>query len=90
LIPKKDWRKLVSNMNNTVYAKEYFPASVYDRIKIPVMILIGDRDMVSIEHGLEMHRLIKNSQYCVLPNTTHEVFTERPDLINKIAIDFFR
>jgi pimeloyl-ACP methyl ester carboxylesterase len=90
LTPKKDWRKVVNNMNKTVYAKEYFPVGVYDGINIPVMILIGDRDMVSIEHGLEMYRLIKNSQYCVLPNTTHEVFDERPDLINKIAIDFFK
>jgi pimeloyl-ACP methyl ester carboxylesterase len=73
-----------------VYEKEYFPTSVYGGINIPVMIVLGDRDMISIEHGLEMHRLIKNSQYCVLPNTTHEVFAEKPDLINKIAIDFLK
>lgn len=90
LTPKKDWRKMVNNINRMVYAKEYFPAGVYGSINIPVMIVLGDRDMISIEHGLEMHRLIKNSQYCVLPNTTHEVFAERPDLINKIAIDFFK
>lgn len=90
LVPKKDWRKLVRNINKTVYAKEYFPASVYGDLNIPVMILLGDRDMISIEHGLEMHRQIKNSQYCVLPNTTHEVFSETPDLINRIAIDFFK
>jgi len=77
-------------MNMMVYQKEYFPTGVYDSINIPVMIVLGDRDMISIEHGLEMYRLIKNSQYCVLPNTTHEVFAERPDLINKIAIDFLK
>jgi pimeloyl-ACP methyl ester carboxylesterase len=90
LTPKKDWRKMVNNLNLMVYDKEYFPTSVYNSINIPVMIVIGDHDMISIEHGLEMHRLIKNSQYCVLPNTTHEVFAEQPDLINKIAIDFFK
>jgi pimeloyl-ACP methyl ester carboxylesterase len=90
LSPKKDWRILVNNMNQMVYDKEYFPISVYDSINIPVMIVLGDRDMISIEHGLEMYKRIKNSQYCVLPNTTHEVFAERPDVINKIAIDFFK
>lgn len=89
LTPKKNWRKMATNLNLMWYGKEYFPRSVYDNIKIPVMIVLGDRDDISIEHGLEMHRLIKNSQYCVLPNTTHEVFAEKPDLINKIAIDFF-
>jgi pimeloyl-ACP methyl ester carboxylesterase len=90
LTPKKDWRKMATNLNLMWYGKEYFPTTVYDHIKIPTMIVLGDKDDISIEHGLEMHRLIKNSQYCVLPNTTHEVFAERPDLINKIAVDFFK
>jgi pimeloyl-ACP methyl ester carboxylesterase len=90
LSPKKEWKKMATNLNLMWYGKEYFPINVYDKIRIPVMIVLGDRDDISIEHGLEMHRLIKNSQYCVLPNTTHEVFAERPDLINKIAIDFFK
>ncbi|MEJ8843449.1 alpha/beta hydrolase [Lacibacter sp. H375] len=90
LTPKKDWKKAVNNMNRMVYEKEYFPTNVYNGINIPVMIVLGDRDMISIEHGLEMYGLIKNSQYCVLPNTTHEVFAERPDIINQVAIDFFK
>ncbi|MBL7859773.1 MAG: alpha/beta hydrolase [Cyclobacteriaceae bacterium] len=89
LTPKKDWRKMAANLNRMWYSKEYFPVNVYDNIRIPVMIVLGDRDDISIEHGLEMHRLIKGSEFCVLPNTTHEVFAEKPDLINKIAINFF-
>jgi pimeloyl-ACP methyl ester carboxylesterase len=86
----RDWKKLVNDENKMWYAEEYFSNSVYDRITIPVMIVLGDKDDIRTEHGLEMHRLIKNSQFCVLPNTTHEVFSERPDLINKITIDFLR
>lgn len=89
LIPKKDWRKMFNNENMMVYKKEYFPTTIYDSINIPVMIVLGDRDMISIGHGQEMYKLIKNSQYCVLPNTTHEVFSEKPDLISKLAISFF-
>ncbi|RAV97803.1 alpha/beta fold hydrolase [Pseudochryseolinea flava] len=89
LTPKKDWKKVFHNMNTMVYDREYFSESVYAGINIPVMIVLGDRDMISLDHGLEMHRKIKNSQYCVLPNTTHEVFAERPELINAIAMDFF-
>ncbi len=86
----RDWKKMATGLNKMWYATEYFPTSVYDRIKIPVMIVLGDRDAIMIEHGLEMHRSINRSQFCVLPNTSHEVFTERPELINKIAIDFFK
>lgn len=88
LTPKKDWKKAITNMNKMVYQKEYFPASIYNGINIPVMIVLGDRDMISIEHGIEMYSQIKNSQYCVLPNTTHEVFAEQPNIINELAIEF--
>jgi len=91
LRPGKDWKKFMTDANAMVYQKEsYFSDSIYGRINIPVMIVLGDRDDIIVEHGLEMHRLIKGSQFCVLPNTSHEVFTEKPDLINKIAIDFFK
>ena len=86
----RDWKKYVRQLNKMVYQREaYFSDSIYGRINIPVMIVLGDRDDIVIEHGLEMHRLIKDSQFCILPNTSHEVFTERPELINKIAMDFF-
>jgi pimeloyl-ACP methyl ester carboxylesterase len=86
----RDWKKYQSDLDKMVYAREYFPDSIYARIHIPVMIVLGDHDMISIEHGNEMHQKIKGSQFCVLPNTTHEVFSEKPELINKIAIDFFK
>lgn len=89
LSPKKDWRRMAQNLNLMWYGKEYFSMHVYDNIKIPTMIVLGDRDDISLEHGLEMYRLISNSQYCVLPNTTHEVFAEKPALINEIALAFF-
>ena len=87
----RDWKKLLNELNTMWYQRdEYFSDSIYGRINIPVMIVLGDRDDIITEHGLEMHRLIKESQFCILPNTSHEVFAERPDIINKIAIDFFK
>jgi pimeloyl-ACP methyl ester carboxylesterase len=88
-LPGKDWVKLLESLNKMVYADEYFSKSVYDSIKIPVMIVLGDRDDISLRHGEEMYRAIKGSQFCVFPNTSHEVFNEQPELINRVAIDFF-
>lgn len=89
-IPGRNWRKLVTDLNKMWYADEYFPPSLYGRIEIPVMILVGDKDDISIGHGLEMHKSIKASHFCVLPNTTHDVFKEQPAVINQLAVDFFK
>jgi pimeloyl-ACP methyl ester carboxylesterase len=86
----RDWKRQVADLNSMWYERDaYFSDSVYRRINIPVMIVLGDRDDMITEHGLEMHRSIRGSQFCVLPNTSHDVFTESPELITKIAIDFF-
>lgn len=85
----RDWKKHFNSLNKMWYQKEYFSDSLFTRIKVPVMIVLGDRDEISLEHGVDMYRLIKGSQFCVLPNTTHEVFKEQPGLITKIAIEFF-
>lgn len=86
---KQYWRKIL-NDRKIMWAKDTcIPKQTLEKIKIPVMLVLGDRDVITVEHGIEMHRLIKGSQLCVLPNTSHDVFGEKPDLIDKIAIDFF-
>jgi pimeloyl-ACP methyl ester carboxylesterase len=85
----RDWKKLRNDLNKMWYQEEYFPKSVLEHITIPVMIATGDRDDIALEHSIEMYRLIEQGQLCVIPNTSHDVFGERADLINKIALDFF-
>jgi len=89
LYPGRNWKKFYVDINKMWTQKVYYPASVLKDIRIPVMLVLGDRDAVTIEEAWEMHGFIKNSQFCVLPNTSHHVFSEKPRLINQIAMEFF-
>lgn len=40
-------------------------------VKTPTLIIVGDRDMVSPEHAVEMFRTIPAAQLCVLPRAGH-------------------
>ena len=88
-LSNRDWKKMLIDINKMWKREIYFPQSILERIKVPAMIVLGDRDAVTLDHGLEMYRLIKGGSFCVVPNTSHAVFHERPALINKIAINFF-
>ena len=90
LSPQDDWKRYIKESKRMWFEKEYFPKSVLEEIRIPVIIVYGDNDMYKLEHGIEIHRAIKNSQLCVLPNTSHNVYEEKPELIGQIAIDFFK
>jgi pimeloyl-ACP methyl ester carboxylesterase len=85
----RDWRKLINDQNRMWYQLEYFSNDILESISVPVMIVQGDHDVIRLEHAVELHRLIKNSQLFILPNTPHDVFAEKPGIMNDVAIDFF-
>ena len=47
----------------------------------PVLLVIGDRDFTTVEHGALMLKLIPGSTLAVLPDTTHIQVTRRADLL---------
>ena len=52
-------------------------------IKAPTLIIIGDKDVITPEHAIEMHRLIANSELAIIPGGhggyIGEVTTLKPD-----------
>lgn len=52
-------------------------------IKAPTLIIIGDKDVITPEHAVEMHRLIDNSELAIIPGGhgeyIGEVTTLKPD-----------
>ncbi|MBS1916031.1 MAG: alpha/beta hydrolase [Bacteroidetes bacterium] len=86
---KMQWKKIVNDRIKMWSQEIYFSPKILEMINIPVTLVIGDHDAVKLEHALEMHRLVKGSYFCVLPNTSHAVFSEKPGIIDRIAIDFF-
>jgi pimeloyl-ACP methyl ester carboxylesterase len=81
----KDWKRYISEVGQMWFTEEYFPKSDLEAIKIPTLIIYGDRDMYTLEHGIEIKNAILNSQFCVIPNCSHMVFREKPKLFAKLA-----
>lgn len=59
------------------------------KIKIPVLIMSGDRDAIKLEHSIEIFKHIENSNLFIMPGATHFGSYEKPDLFNLILEDFF-
>jgi len=75
------------------------PAELFQAIKAPTLIVIGDSDLVRPEHAVEMFRLLgggvfgdmaglPRSQLAVLPGTTHVSLVQRADLLLAIIPPF--
>lgn len=57
-------------------------------ITAPVLIVLGDHDFVTLEHGALMKDLIPGSQLAVLPGTTHMQITRRINLLLPLLTAF--
>jgi pimeloyl-ACP methyl ester carboxylesterase len=44
-----------------------WPAEDLKSIAAPTLLLLGDQDVITAEHVVEMHRLIPNSRLAILP-----------------------
>jgi pimeloyl-ACP methyl ester carboxylesterase len=57
-------------------------------IRSPVLIVVGDRDFVRVDHAAWMQEEIPDARLAVLPATTHMSVTERPDLVLQLVQEF--
>jgi pimeloyl-ACP methyl ester carboxylesterase len=58
------------------------------RISAPTLVLVGDDDMITVDHAAAIQRMIRDAQLAVVPGTDHLLQYEKPDLVNRILLDF--
>ena len=76
-LPKEVYIAFLENI-----VKEFNSSERLHEIKIPTLILHGDRDaLVPIARGKELHRLIKNSQFIEIPKGPHSINAEYPHIV---------
>lgn len=59
-------------------------------VRSPVLLLIGDKDFVRIDHAAQMRELIPDARLAVLPGCTHMDLIRRADLVLPLVEDFLR
>jgi pimeloyl-ACP methyl ester carboxylesterase len=57
-------------------------------IVAPTLIIAGDRDMVRVDHTVELFEAITDAQLFIVPGVTHFVLEEKPELVHEIILSF--
>jgi pimeloyl-ACP methyl ester carboxylesterase len=50
--------------------------------------MVSDDDEVPLEHAIDFYRAGPDGELAVVPGTSHGLLVEKPDLCNKILVDF--
>lgn len=84
-----DWSTLVEKIKYLDMHIPDWPAEAIRAISVPVLLMIGDGDIIRPEHAVEMFRLLgKDSQLAILPGTSHIEVMERADLLLNMIPSF--
>ena len=65
------WPVVLGRLKPMWDAEPSFTNEELQRIGAPTLLVIGDRDIVTPEHAVEMFRTIPEAQLCVVPNAAH-------------------
>jgi pimeloyl-ACP methyl ester carboxylesterase len=57
-------------------------------IVAPTLVVAADDDVVRLEHTIELYRSIPNAELAIVPGTSHALILEKPDVINRLILDF--
>ena len=77
--PAPNWKGLVAKIVQMEKDFKGFSPEQMKAIKAEVFIGAGDHKDVSLEHVVEMHKLIPKSQLAIFPNTEHIFLMVNPD-----------
>lgn len=65
------------------------PYSDLGKIRCPVLVMAGDKDMIRPEHTLKIFQSIPSAFLCIFPDSNHSVCQQHPDLFNETVLRFF-
>jgi pimeloyl-ACP methyl ester carboxylesterase len=82
------WPIVVGKLAEMYRTEPDIPIEDLGRISAPTLVLVGDDDVVALEHTIELYRAIPNSELAVVPGTSHAHFMEKPSLVNRLVLDF--
>jgi pimeloyl-ACP methyl ester carboxylesterase len=57
-------------------------------VRAPVLLMQGDDDIVKVEHSATLAATLPDAQLAVIPGSSHMATLEKPDLVNRLILDF--
>jgi pimeloyl-ACP methyl ester carboxylesterase len=95
----QDWATLVAKKNEMDHHYQPWTPEQIQSFKAPMLIMVGDSDIVRPEHVVEMFRLVGGgvvgdavglpaSQLAILPGTTHVTVVYRTDWVTSMTNEF--
>ena len=69
-------------------SEPHMTADELSQIAAPTLVILGDDDVLTVEHAATMAAILPDPQLAVVPGTDHGLLFEKPDLVSRLFLDF--
>ena len=82
------WADVVGKLIDMFRREPHISLVDLGRISAPTLVMVGDDDLLSMDHTLALCGAIPNSELAVVPGTSHALVWEKPPLVSRLVLDF--
>ncbi len=82
------WPVFAQKVIDMLRIEPAIPVEHLATIRSPVLVMGADHDLIRLEHLVEIHTAIPDSQLCIIPGASHELTVEAPGLVAAIVERF--
>ncbi len=84
------WPVVFGKIMNLWRTEPHLPLPDLAGVRARTLVMVGDDDLVTLEHTLEIYRAVPDAELAVVPGTSHLAPLEKPDLVNHVLLDFLQ
>jgi len=72
------------------YSEPTYTVEDVAKVKCPALVLVGDDDVISHHHTIEMFEALPYGQLAVIPGTSHQANKEKPEIFQMFIREFLK
>ena len=84
------WDTVVDKFWQLYRVEPDIPLSELEKVQAPTLVIMGQHDIPTIEHAQEMQRTLPNGRLEVVPDASHGLPMEKPEVVSRLVLDFLQ
>jgi pimeloyl-ACP methyl ester carboxylesterase len=82
------WPIVFAKTNHLMRTEPTLTTADIATIATPVLVMAGDDDTIAHDHTIDLYEALPEGQLAIVPGTSHGLKKEKPDLVNRLILDF--
>jgi pimeloyl-ACP methyl ester carboxylesterase len=70
------------------YSEPTYSVEDVAKVNCPALVIVGDDDVISHHHTIEMFEALPQGQLAVIPGTSHQAHKEKPEIFQMFIREF--